>query len=271
MSNTKHTVHGSTGKTRLRKSFVEKPDTLIHLPDGQTLTLRRKEGQEVMPLFRKFNPKKFDPNSGKARGKGSSSSNPTLIPFSRLFVTAALAYQAFSFIKERFWNRRKRQQQRLQEQQQQLALYPWDELPEEEEEAAEARRQAQERAAQRISLAPAMLRNALPKPKRRNLAAQQAEMHRARPRQHTTSKQMMRPSNAVRPRSKGTLEKWDEAVQAQLRATVAQAARQQLALKQQQQIGAAPAAALPALPAPPAAAAAGAVAAASSGNAAHAT
>ena len=36
---TKHTAHADAGRTRLRKTFVEKPDTVIKLPDGRTMTL----------------------------------------------------------------------------------------------------------------------------------------------------------------------------------------------------------------------------------------
>ena len=36
---TKHTAHADAGRTRLRKTFVEKPDTVIKLPEGRKMTL----------------------------------------------------------------------------------------------------------------------------------------------------------------------------------------------------------------------------------------
>ena len=36
---TKQTAHADAGRTRLRKIFVEKPDTVIKLPEGRTMTL----------------------------------------------------------------------------------------------------------------------------------------------------------------------------------------------------------------------------------------
>ncbi len=39
MTDTKQTARAEAGKTRLTRSIVEKPDTVVHLPDGKTMTL----------------------------------------------------------------------------------------------------------------------------------------------------------------------------------------------------------------------------------------
>ena len=53
---TKHTAHADAGRTRLRKTFVEKPDTVIKLPDGRIMTLwvwvrRGMRGRHPAPLL----------------------------------------------------------------------------------------------------------------------------------------------------------------------------------------------------------------------------
>lgn len=37
--NTKQAAHAAGGKARLRKSPIDKPDTVVHLPDGKTMIL----------------------------------------------------------------------------------------------------------------------------------------------------------------------------------------------------------------------------------------
>ena len=52
----------------------------------------------MMPLFRKFNPRKFDPKSGMragSKGKGGKQGGapPATVPFGKLVVGLVLAYQ----------------------------------------------------------------------------------------------------------------------------------------------------------------------------------
>lgn len=38
-ASSRHSAHAAQGKMRMRKGFVEKPDTIVQLPDGRTMTL----------------------------------------------------------------------------------------------------------------------------------------------------------------------------------------------------------------------------------------
>ncbi|KAG1663630.1 hypothetical protein FOA52_011685 [Chlamydomonas sp. UWO 241] len=210
----RHATHAAQGHTRLRKSFLEKPDTLVKLPDGRTMTLGRGD-KDVVPLFRKFDPKRYNAKTGKSlqrgRGKDSGVSAMPGLSFSRLVISGFLLHQAYSFLKTRFWRRG-----RAHPAERALALPRWDEVTEDDLDDEQRAKLAASRTAQ-TAMARAVLRNALPKPKRQGLPQKAAQAHAARPRQHTTAKQKMHPPNAPKPRPKGMLQRVDDAVSRQVR------------------------------------------------------
>jgi hypothetical protein len=239
-SSTRHTQHAAQGRTRLKKSFVEKPDTVVKLPDGKTLTLRRSE-KDVVPLFRKLDPKKYDLQSGKhksrsrgaAKGGGGGGSMPSMVPFSKLVVTAFLLHQVYSFIKVRFFRRRRPASGVHGEDGQLVAWAEGDEQALEEDLDEEQRaRLAAKRKAQ-AAMAQAMVRNALPKPQRTGLPQRMSQAHHSKPKQYgLTAKQRMTPQNKPKPMPKGLLQKVDDALR---RAQLAELTARTLEKRQQQQ------------------------------------
>lgn len=98
------------------------------------LCSKRSQEREAVPIFRKFNPRKFDPATGKAAGKGSSPfGRPTTVPFSKFLLTAVLLHQAYKFVRTR-WLKPKRKPEEEEEE--------WEEEEDPAALAAEARIQA---------------------------------------------------------------------------------------------------------------------------------
>eukprot|EP00197_Chlamydomonas_leiostraca_P012327 CAMPEP_0202872442 /NCGR_PEP_ID=MMETSP1391-20130828/21227_1 /ASSEMBLY_ACC=CAM_ASM_000867 /TAXON_ID=1034604 /ORGANISM="Chlamydomonas leiostraca, Strain SAG 11-49" /LENGTH=242 /DNA_ID=CAMNT_0049553485 /DNA_START=44 /DNA_END=771 /DNA_ORIENTATION=+ len=193
------------------------------------MTLRRSAG-DSMPMFRKFNPRKFNPDTGKPTGKGGAFGQPTRIPFTKFILTAFLLHQAVSFIRRRFGPKKQPDEQ-------------------EEEEWEDGAHGAH------ADLIPVMMRAVLPKPQRKNKAQRLAEEARTRDRRVPSAKQMMAPPKGAKHREPGMLEKMDKAMRQQVRAMIIaqqqmdDAVMQQYKEQMQGQIRALPAApVLPALP-----------------------
>ncbi|KAJ9531049.1 hypothetical protein QJQ45_000940 [Haematococcus lacustris] len=237
----KHSSHAAVGETRLRRVYLDIPDTVVKLPDGGTMTLRRRERSNSMPAFRKFNPRKMQPvkrQAGRQQGRQSPVSGLGAVmdaarnlPLSKLLLAATLAQHAFQALRGLWcrWRRRQRSRRLVRDGSGQLVpVMEEDEEGEGEEEgweepdpqalAAEAR--------VRSELLPAMMRAALPKARRPGLAKQAAEAARSKARLFTTARQMMRPGPGVKRRPTSVLEKLDKAVQKQTRQLAISSAQQ---------------------------------------------
>jgi hypothetical protein len=186
-----------------------------------------------MPVFRKFNPKKFNPGTGQPRGKGNAKApfhNPSRVPFSKFLLSAFVLHQCVTAAAG-WWRRwqqgRRRRALQLAARNAGMA----DGVEEEEEQqweemdpevaAADARLRmvcVQGLIANDVNavqlrrvlaymmysvnelllwglvhcprhqeLLPAMMRAAMPKPKRRNTAQAAAAAHKGRPRHLPTA------------------------------------------------------------------------------------
>ncbi|GAX80692.1 hypothetical protein CEUSTIGMA_g8127.t1 [Chlamydomonas eustigma] len=208
---TRATSRASAGHTRLIRSNVEVPETVVKLPDGGTMTLRRREVANAMPIFQKFDSKKMNPSTGHHYRRGRSTSgaaagggkgllsSPSVVPFSKVIVMAFLAHQVFSVLKGfavKTWRWRNSNARQLVPFSQRAMIgggHDHDvDLLDAEEDLDDAQR-AQLIAARRAqtAMSQAMLRNALPKPQRNGLPEKSAKAHHARLRNHITSKKMM--------------------------------------------------------------------------------
>lgn len=105
----KHSSHAAVGETRLRRVYLDIPDTVVKLPDGGTMTLRRRERSNSMPSFRKFNPRKMQQvkrQAGRQQGRQSPVSGLGAVmdaarnlPLSKLLLAATLAQHAFQALR----------------------------------------------------------------------------------------------------------------------------------------------------------------------------
>ncbi|KAL6764658.1 hypothetical protein V8C86DRAFT_3128864 [Haematococcus lacustris] len=234
----KHSGHAAVGETRLRRVYLDIPDTVVKLPDGGTMTLRRRERSNSMPAFRKFNPRKMQPvkrQAGRQQGRQSPVSGLGAVmdaarnlPLSKLLLAATLAQHAFQALRGLWcrWRRRQRSRRLVRDGSGQLVPVMEEDEEEEGEEEGWEEPDPQALAAEARELLPAMMRAALPKARRPGLAKQAAEAARSKARLFTTARQMMRPGPGVKRRPTSVLEKLDKAVQKQTRQLVISSAQQ---------------------------------------------
>eukprot|EP00798_Chlamydomonas_sp_ICE-L_P003134 gene3134-13147_t len=221
MGETKNSTHAAAGRSRTTQVEYRSPETEIRMPDGTTKTLRRKgQAPATMPKFRKLDPRKYDPQTGLPRGrKKKGGPSPKSAPFSmslnQVLVAGILAFQVFNFFTKRVLKWGQKSSKEL------VALDNEDDSDDDDAETA-AKRRALRQAMQPQNMSLQMLRKAMPKPKRTNLANQAADTYMDRPRKSKPSWQKMRPSKDVKPRKKGHLERYQDAVKAQAAAILRQ-------------------------------------------------
>lgn len=60
-----------------------------------------------MPLFRKFNPRKFNPGSGQPLGaKGSTFRQPSRVPFTKFLLSAFLLHQVVNLVRQKLFGKK---------------------------------------------------------------------------------------------------------------------------------------------------------------------
>ncbi|KAF5839165.1 hypothetical protein DUNSADRAFT_1392, partial [Dunaliella salina] len=82
------------GAMRLTRSYLKPPDTLVKLPNGETLTLPRSGPGEATPIFRKYNPRKIQPKPSK-----SPYQQPRTVPFSKFLMLGFVLHQAVNLVR----------------------------------------------------------------------------------------------------------------------------------------------------------------------------
>ena len=134
---------------------------------------RGRADKEVMPAFRKFDPKRFNPNTGRLM-QSSMTKNlaqkamPAVVPFSKVIVAAFMAHQVFTIVRR--WIRGQREEPVMEEPRD--ASEPVD--------GSSAPPLAPSSRAAQSAMTQAMIRNALPRPKSVSMSKRLSDAHQQR-------------------------------------------------------------------------------------------
>lgn len=127
-----------------------------------------------MPTFRKFDPKRFNPSTGRLTGSKSRSlaqkAMPAVVPFSKVIVAAFMVHQIYSFVRRWIKGRGGEPQSQPQE----VEVLESDQAP------GSKYLEGPSTSAVQSAMTQAMIRNALPRPKSVSMSKRLSDAHHQR-------------------------------------------------------------------------------------------